>query len=200
VFVVNALCDVGAFAPRDYAAGPKRALEAHERHNRGGASGGDARSAADAMKGTKTRFGQIRVGGSYFGTRVEGLGPEGTRDWYKRVENNGWRPVTQRVSHRGGKRREEQEAEGGLSFLLLLMISFSSPSTTIRPLEPSPSFLEKNNNNNKTGEKQQQQQNRWRQMRRVLMRRPRLQGQCPRPRKRRRRQRRRAEWPSTTRA
>jgi hypothetical protein len=39
-----------------------------------------------------------RTGSTYFGTRVEGLGPRGTRGWYRRVENNGWRAVTQRVA------------------------------------------------------------------------------------------------------
>jgi hypothetical protein len=43
---------------------------------------------------TKTSLGQIRVGTSYFGTQMNNVGPEGTDNWYKRVENNGWRAVT----------------------------------------------------------------------------------------------------------
>ena len=43
-------------------------------------------------------LGQIRVGSSYFDTSVGNLDPvNGTSDWYRRVENNDWRPITQRV-------------------------------------------------------------------------------------------------------
>jgi len=146
VFLLNPLCDVGAFAPRDYT--QAKAAEPHMRHNKprgdtqagllvsgfesghrrsqsmgtgpnafagsggrspGGRSGGSGGSGGSgnggdwsvvsaSVRAEKTRLGQIRVGGSFFGTRVSGLGPEGTARWYKRVENNGWRAVTTRVA------------------------------------------------------------------------------------------------------
>jgi len=83
VFLLNALCDVGSFAPRDYA--KKSAFPS------------TITTAAHAEPSSAT-LGQIRVGGSYFGTQVHDLGPEGTSKWYKRVENNGWRPVTHRAA------------------------------------------------------------------------------------------------------
>ena len=85
VFLLNALCDVGSFAPRDYS--KKSAFPS-------------SMTTAQAEPSTTTAptLGQIRVGGSYFGTQVNGLGPDGMSKWYKRVENNGWRPVTHRAA------------------------------------------------------------------------------------------------------
>jgi len=101
VFLLNPLCDVGAFAPRDYAAA--KPTEPHLRHNK--AAAGTVRGARGPLSVHEehTRLGQIRVGGTYFGTKVAGLGPEGTSGWYHRIENNGWRPVTQRQVTEAGK-------------------------------------------------------------------------------------------------
>ena len=116
VFLLNPLCDLGAFAPRDYA-DTKQAdahqLNLNQRAERGKPGIGgplplhlmEQSSSDEALAGSRlykvgvasTRLGQIRVGGSYFGTKIEGLGPNGTSNWYQRVENNEWRPITQRV-------------------------------------------------------------------------------------------------------
>eukprot|EP00752_Nemacystus_decipiens_P001659 g1611.t1 len=40
------------------------------------------------------KTGRIRVGASYFGASVKRTGPKGTANWYRRHENNGWRPIT----------------------------------------------------------------------------------------------------------
>mmetsp|Transcript_32216 Transcript_32216/g.37854 ORF Transcript_32216/g.37854 Transcript_32216/m.37854 type:complete len:719 (+) Transcript_32216:56-2212(+) len=53
----------------------------------------------DETKQQQSSLGQIRVGSSYFGTKIDNVGPEGTTNWYKRVENNGWRPVTGQKAH-----------------------------------------------------------------------------------------------------
>lgn len=81
MFTHNALCDVGAFAPRDYTAvgSAPAASDAHNKHQQTGLI--DKRS--------------IRVGSAYFGTsHVDGDDETG---WYRRTENNGWRPVTVKV-------------------------------------------------------------------------------------------------------
>jgi hypothetical protein len=85
VFLLNALCDVGSFAPRNYAA--QHPNEPARQHSHGARRGQEPAA-----------LGQIRVGGRYFGTRVAELGPDGTSQWYKRVENNGWRAVTHRAA------------------------------------------------------------------------------------------------------
>ncbi|CAN0090283.1 unnamed protein product, partial [Heterosigma akashiwo] len=83
VFTHNPLCDVNAFAPRDYT--KHRPPSAGELHNRrppppDGEGGGGAR-----------QEGSIRVGRSFFDTIVtQGGGPF----QYRRVENNPWRPIT----------------------------------------------------------------------------------------------------------
>jgi hypothetical protein len=123
VFLLNPLCDVGSFAPRDYAAA--KPAEPHLKHNKGNNPSSRAAPAVAAVHEQRTRLGQIRVGGSYFGTKVVGLGPEGTDNWYKRVERNGWRPVTQRMvadvagkgqapaAPHGAVPEEEQREEAG---------------------------------------------------------------------------------------
>lgn len=87
VFMTRPLCDVGAFAPRDYTQSkPPQADQLHLHSSHLDSPGA-------------VQLGQIRVGASYFGTVVDGLGPEGTANWYRRVENNSWRPITQRTLH-----------------------------------------------------------------------------------------------------
>jgi len=76
---------VGSFAPRNYAA--QHPNEPARQHSHGARRGQEPAA-----------LGQIRVGGRYFGTRVAELGPDGTSQWYKRVENNGWRAVTHRAA------------------------------------------------------------------------------------------------------
>lgn len=86
VFLSRPLCDVGAFAPRDYTSeklAAPRELHSHP-------------SRDDLSTGSALVSGQIRVGASYFGTVVQ-VGPEGMDQWYRRVENNDWRPITYRV-------------------------------------------------------------------------------------------------------
>ena len=83
IFLHGPMCDVGAFAPRDYT--EERQLQAKQLHNHGPDS--DATEYAEA---------KLRVGSSYFGASVKAVGPTGTANWYKRSENNEWRPITMR--------------------------------------------------------------------------------------------------------
>lgn len=89
-FLHKPLCDVGAFAPRDYT--ESRPYPPASKHNH------DARPGDHpAVTKKSMALSAIRVGGSYFGARMDDAGPNGTKNWYRRVENNPWRPITNAV-------------------------------------------------------------------------------------------------------
>lgn len=74
IFTRKPVCDLGVFSPKDYA----RARPASHSHG--------------TRRQKHTMY--IRVGTSYFRAQQEA---EDTRLWYRRLENNGWRPVTAKV-------------------------------------------------------------------------------------------------------
>jgi hypothetical protein len=76
IFTHRAVCDVGAFAPRDYTA--KSPLDSRQRHNR--------------VMDSVSSLTNIRVGGKYFDVIVPNTISE-CNGWYKRQENNSWRPI-----------------------------------------------------------------------------------------------------------
>lgn len=76
VFIHGPLCDVGAFAPRDYS--EYRPITT-------------CNTLPDTSR--SIRISEIRVGASYFGVKYD-TGPSGTNNWYRRYENNDWRPIT----------------------------------------------------------------------------------------------------------
>ncbi|KAJ0403435.1 hypothetical protein ATCC90586_001724 [Pythium insidiosum] len=76
IFTRKAVCDLNAFSPKNYALDRQR------------------RDPRDRDSHAATRRLYIRVGGAYFQARRR---LEDTRDWYRRVERNGWRPVTAKV-------------------------------------------------------------------------------------------------------
>jgi len=77
IFTHRAVCDVGAFAPRDYT--QESPIEAAQRHNKSGA--------------TLPSLTNIRVGSKYFGAIVSTNATSGCDGWYHRRENNAWRPI-----------------------------------------------------------------------------------------------------------
>ena len=80
IFTHRAVCDVGAFAPRDYT--QESPIEPLQRHNQ---------SAALASTSLPSLT-NIRVGAKYFGAVVSTS--NGNCDgWYRRNENNAWRPI-----------------------------------------------------------------------------------------------------------
>jgi hypothetical protein len=81
IFTHNALCDVGAFAPRDYTIN-RATPSTHDLHNKNKQQHNIAKTS-------------IRVGGAFFGTK--GFSDDDQEGWYRRIENNGWRPVTVKV-------------------------------------------------------------------------------------------------------
>jgi hypothetical protein len=84
IYTHRPLCDVNSFAPRNYVnerpADPAQVLN---------------RSSTVAPKtGTgKVQAQALRVGARYFGAVVKTTSVKGTADWYKRDENNDWRPI-----------------------------------------------------------------------------------------------------------
>mmetsp|Transcript_12375 Transcript_12375/g.22431 ORF Transcript_12375/g.22431 Transcript_12375/m.22431 type:complete len:417 (+) Transcript_12375:1634-2884(+) len=82
IFTYSSLCDVGAFAPRDYTYVKQPNAATVNLHD-----------IPDEYS-----YGSIRVGNSEFNTTLSqsteaDLARNGTDGWYHRYENNGWRPV-----------------------------------------------------------------------------------------------------------
>lgn len=103
IFTCSALCDVGAFAPRDYCA-----ARTEDRAVGGTRLDGDGRGGGPGGGGGRG-MGAIRVGRAFFdasglphaGAAAAGPGGGGPEladsypdGWYARTENNGWRPVS----------------------------------------------------------------------------------------------------------
>tara|TARA_A100001015_G_scaffold321490_1_gene452517 strand:+ start:1742 stop:3760 length:2019 start_codon:yes stop_codon:yes gene_type:complete len=79
VYTHRGVCDVNAFAPRVYA--KEKIVESFQQNLH----------SVYVPKDRKKYSTGIRVGGSYFGTQV--LSNTSTDEWYKREENNDWRPI-----------------------------------------------------------------------------------------------------------
>jgi len=99
IFTHRPVTDICAFCPRDYAQEVR--MTATDVHNKpkGGATGGGA-SSGGAAPPPKKKFSEdfdleeslreyIKPDGS--------LGLRSTRGWYERFENNGWRPISERL-------------------------------------------------------------------------------------------------------
>ncbi|KAL4106237.1 hypothetical protein PRIC1_004291 [Phytophthora ramorum] len=80
IFTRKPVCDLGAFSPKDYTVARQAAPVSH--------------SHAKRRPGQSVHTTYIRVGNSYYRAKQEA---EDTRLWYRRLENNGWRPVTAKV-------------------------------------------------------------------------------------------------------
>ena len=88
IFSSAPMCDIGAFAPRDYVSSVSNMqVDPDKLHNKSLLS----------QKQFPGRFdGSVVVGKSEFAATGM-LGEEGTEGWYQRIENNGWRAVTVRA-------------------------------------------------------------------------------------------------------
>lgn len=77
IFTRKAVCDLNAFSPKDYTIARQT---------------GPPRTHSNQTKNSKksNKF-FIRVGNSYYRAKQV---DQDRRNWYKRIENNGWRPVT----------------------------------------------------------------------------------------------------------
>ncbi len=93
VFTSAPLCDVGAFAPRDYTREEAKMMGPEELHNK----------SVLKQESFPVRFdASVVVGRSEF--EASGvLGDAGTEGWYRRVENNGWRAVTVKATDELGR-------------------------------------------------------------------------------------------------
>lgn len=80
IFTHRPLCDVNAFAPRDYTAEVKQDAVVINNKN------------APVKKRVRKTPG-IKVGVRYFETILSTTDPRGTDNWYRREENNNWRPI-----------------------------------------------------------------------------------------------------------
>lgn len=80
IYTHRPLCDVNAFAPRNYV--KERTPDPDQVLNR---------SSTIVPKSTKVQA--LRVGARYFGAVVSTTSTTGTTDWYKRDEQNDWRPI-----------------------------------------------------------------------------------------------------------
>uniref|UniRef100_K3WFF6 Uncharacterized protein n=1 Tax=Globisporangium ultimum (strain ATCC 200006 / CBS 805.95 / DAOM BR144) TaxID=431595 RepID=K3WFF6_GLOUD len=74
IFTRKAVCDVNAFSPKDYTLARQTMPHPHSKSKK------------------HTCF--IRVGNAYYRAKQA---EQDTRFWYRRIENNGWRPVTAKV-------------------------------------------------------------------------------------------------------
>lgn len=82
IYTHRPLCDVGSFAPRDYT---EEKIEVATFTN----------TKVPSLQGYKT--GRIKVGTRFFDAVVTTTNPSGTKKWYRREENNGWRPIASQM-------------------------------------------------------------------------------------------------------
>jgi len=88
IFTHRPLCDVNAFAPRDYIAEkPANELYYHnkstiiEKYNK------------IQYNNAASKRGNIRIGVKYFNTIIHTTNPNGLANWYQRDDQNNWRPI-----------------------------------------------------------------------------------------------------------
>jgi len=101
IFTHKAVCDVNAFAPRNYLAESKPE-DFHNNNKRLKPSSKDL--TAHPLAQTKN----IRVGASYFGATISTTNTTG-QGWYKRIENNPWRPISKNIVEELTMEPEERE-------------------------------------------------------------------------------------------
>ncbi|KAJ1452478.1 hypothetical protein M885DRAFT_526819 [Pelagophyceae sp. CCMP2097] len=92
IYLHRPLCDVGAFAPRDYTT--SKPFPQTARHTKQESKAESKSRFGSSFTGKSATQASLRVGGTYFGAVVNDVGPDGTANWYRRVENNAWRPIT----------------------------------------------------------------------------------------------------------
>ena len=85
IFTHRGICDVNAFAPRDYT--QEKPHEDFHTNNKSLTANSKDQTAYPTRQLTN-----IRVGASYFGTLISTTNPTG-EGWYRRIENNPWRPI-----------------------------------------------------------------------------------------------------------
>lgn len=101
IFTHKAVCDVNAFAPRNYLV-EKKPDDFHNNNKKLRATKKDL--TAHPLNQTEN----IRVGASYFGTIIQTSNDSG-KGWYKRVENNPWRPISKNIVEELTMEPEERE-------------------------------------------------------------------------------------------
>lgn len=84
IFTHRPLCDVNAFAPRDYTA--ERNPDAISANNK-----------SQHLKKRVVKTPGIKVGVKYFETILTTTNPKGIDNWYRREENNHWRPIASHI-------------------------------------------------------------------------------------------------------
>ena len=82
LFTHRPLCDVNAFAPRDYT--QEKLIDSFQLHNK-----------STVKLPPKAAKKAIRVGASYFDTRVVTTG--NISNWYQREDGNQWRPISSQL-------------------------------------------------------------------------------------------------------
>lgn len=87
IFTRKPVCDIGAFSPKEYTISREIGLK-HSHQSK------------SKRNPSSSSLLYIRVGTSYFRARQIS---EDTCNWYKRIENNGWRPVTAKVLSEANK-------------------------------------------------------------------------------------------------
>lgn len=90
IYTHRAVTDINAFGPRNYAGEvPLSAKQLHNKPGRGASASAQLRNARDDFRVDDSLREFIRPDGT--------RGMRSTQGWYARVENNGWRPISERV-------------------------------------------------------------------------------------------------------
>ena len=90
IFTHKPVCDVGAFAPRNYTIGRSNPIHTADIHNKV--------ATADASSKYLGSSSSVRVGTSVFHAVSNLRGQDEQKyGWYERYENNGWRAITIQV-------------------------------------------------------------------------------------------------------
>jgi hypothetical protein len=95
IFTHRPLCDVNAFAPRDYS--QEKPLNDLYVNNRSSVMERyQAMKKESSLKGSAImkKGGNIRIGVKYFETVVTTTNPVGLSNWYQREDSNNWRPIS----------------------------------------------------------------------------------------------------------
>lgn len=104
IYTHRPLCDVNAFAPRDYTeergelAMVTNTKTSSIPKSQYGTQKGLGQSKSKTMSKTQQQLDRIKVGTRYFDAVVTTTNPKGTEHWYKREEHNYWRPIAAQVS------------------------------------------------------------------------------------------------------
>jgi hypothetical protein len=91
VFTHRPLCDINAFAPRDYS--NEKPLNDLYINNKSSVLM-QTQQKPQNKHSIIAKRGNIRIGVKYFNTLLTTTNPEGLVNWYQRNDNNNWRPVS----------------------------------------------------------------------------------------------------------